>query len=131
MSLDQLVIVTFKNKRRYVYVETRSKRGVFKLYNPGYKCARSMHAGLLLSKTCTERAEGCMGQNKFVNMFLFLKYLYGIFKPILELIWELFWKNIFYFVRRFWNMSGLVLFHKSFLDFYKTRLKKSTKLVEK
>ena len=99
MSLDQLVIVTFKNKRRYVYVETRSKRGVFKLYNPGYKCARSMHAGLLLSKTCTERAQGCMGQNKFVNMFLFLKYLFGIFKPILELLWEIFEKKYFFLPR--------------------------------
>ena len=42
-----------------------------------------VHAGLLLSKTCTERAQGCMGQNTILNIFLFLKYFFRIVKPIL------------------------------------------------
>ena len=44
---------------------------------------------------CMERAVGCMGQNAILNMFLFLKYFFGFFKPSLVKIWELFWKKYF------------------------------------
>ena len=50
---------------------------------PMQPCERSVHADLLLSKACTERAQGCMGQNPILNMFLFLNYFSGIVKPIL------------------------------------------------
>ena len=42
-------------------------------------------------------AKRAQGQNTISNMFLFLKYLLGIFKPILVQIRELFWTTIFCF----------------------------------
>ena len=75
-------------------------KNMFKIvYWPMQPCARSVHALLSRRSACTERAQGCMDQNTFLNMFLFLKYFCGIFKPILELIWELFWTKYFFLPR--------------------------------
>ena len=75
-------------------------KNMFKIgFWPMQPCARSVHALLSRRSACTERSQGCMGQNTFLNMYLFLKYFCGIFKPILELIWELFWKKYFFLPR--------------------------------
>ena len=85
-----------------------------------------------------KRAQGCMGQDKFLNMFLFLKYFCGIFKPILELIGEHFWNKYFFLPKvpplafcwfvphvftsgRGYNLkTGISSFHQSFSFCYKT-----------
>ena len=55
--------------------------------------ATPMHASCTL--TSYWGAQCSMGQNKILKLFLFLKYFFGIFKPILVQIWEFFWKKYF------------------------------------
>ena len=46
----------------------RNKNMFKNLFWPMQPCARSVHASFLLSKPCTERAQGCMGQNTWWNI---------------------------------------------------------------
>ena len=94
-------------------------KNMFKIaFWPMQPSARSLHAVHNRCKACTECAEGWMGQNTVLNMFLFLKYFFWIFKPILVHIWELFWKKYFFLPRLyFWHGSNLKIEISSFSFF--------------
>ena len=84
-----------KNPNKYFRNNNMSKIAFW----PIKPSACSVHAVHNRCKACTERAEGCIGQNAILNMFLFLKYFSGFFKPSLVKIWELFWKEYFFLPR--------------------------------